>query len=259
MRVCHTSAAAGCVAAARGACGDGLLRGWAFTDGGIRVSLVSLDQPAGVVERARSVLSEAELERALSGTPEVRRRRLLSRAALRMALAEQLGMRPEALALTAGAHGKPALARRARPPLHFNVSVSGDICLIALTTVGPVGADIEHASAHLEPAARSFLAPAERRAVERLPGAARGDALLTLWTCKEALLKGLGRGLQEDPSRVVLSGPPALGVVSLPGDRAAAWRLIRFRPGPSAAAAVAVRAGGRSRSPALELSVMPWR
>ena len=94
-----------------------------------------------------------------------------------------------------GAHGKPQLAGS---PLHFNISHSGDLALIALAHV-ELGVDVELPRPRRTDAiARRFYAPGE---VERLfaieDAAARADAFFRLWTCKEAFLKVTGEGLSR--------------------------------------------------------------
>ena len=62
------------------------------------------------------------------------------RAALRLALARRLGGDPSEIRLISGPHGKPALADPV-DGLHFSSSSSGRCCLIAVTTIGPIGID----------------------------------------------------------------------------------------------------------------------
>src|SRR6478609_10153867 len=68
--------------------------------------------------------------------------RAAGRGALRRVLARYLDRDPEAIELTGGEHGKPALAGD-RPLFRFNLSHSGALALIAVAAEREVGVDIE--------------------------------------------------------------------------------------------------------------------
>ena len=89
---------------------------------GISIWRVDLREPAAVVERAAALLTAEERERAERGTADVRRRRLVARAALRIALARCLACAPAALRFATDPSGKPRLDG---PGPHFSVSSSG--------------------------------------------------------------------------------------------------------------------------------------
>ena len=86
--------------------------------------------------------------------------------------------------------GKPVLAQGG---LHFSLSHAGPWAVCALADT-PVGVDVELPRCTMA-TARRFFAPAEVAQVEALPEQARPDALLRLWTAKEAFTKALGQGL----------------------------------------------------------------
>jgi len=121
---------------------------------------------------------------------------------LHAVLAGRLGRSPAEVTLTArcricgGPHGKP----QPIDGVHFNLSHAGDRVVVAMTTLGPVGVDVE-----LREAAsfRGFdgvaLAESER-------GIAIGERA-TVWTRKEAVLKATGHGLAISPSDVEVSAP----------------------------------------------------
>jgi phosphopantetheinyl transferase len=124
----------------------------------------------------------------------VHRRRLLARAALRIALARCLGCAPAALRFATDASGKPRLDR---PGPQFSVSSSSDWSLIAVTSLGPVGIDLEGvvALAELEAIVARQFTPAQAQEILKQSGERRLAAFYRCWTRIEAQLKATGVGL----------------------------------------------------------------
>jgi len=115
------------------------------------------------------------------------------RAALRALLGRYLALSPSELVFRSGRFGKPRL----ETPLHFNVSHSQDLALMAFTTVGPAGVDLE-AVTHDLPAVdlATYFTDSESNLVcqaDSHPDQIR--TFLRLWTRKEAVLKAAGCGL----------------------------------------------------------------
>jgi phosphopantetheinyl transferase len=76
--------------------------------------------------------------------PQARRQFILCRASLRSLISERLGCRSLDIEISAGQHGKPnAMVRGQRVPLEFSISHSQNHGLIALSTEGAVGIDVE--------------------------------------------------------------------------------------------------------------------
>ncbi|GAA2780760.1 4'-phosphopantetheinyl transferase family protein [Streptomyces showdoensis] len=157
--------------------------------------------------------------------------------ALRTLLARSLGERPEELVFgrepcpcCGAAHGRPVLAVP-EPPLHFSLSHTEGLVLVALAPV-PVGADAQRRPApEAVPGLLAALHPGERAAVAAEPGAAaRAAAFGRLWARKEAYLKGLGTGLGRDTTLDDLGTDPA------------GWTVDDLPCGPRHHAAVALRA-----------------
>ena len=125
-----------------------------------------------------------------------RHRALLGRGVLRLALGSWMGCDPVSLEFQLGPHGKPALARHAQAPLHFNLAHSGDLILLAFHATSPVGVDVEQHRPDLawEPLARRVLSPAECQLLEQLPPERRRGAFLVAWCRLEAQLKARGEG-----------------------------------------------------------------
>lgn len=148
------------------------------------------------------------------------------REALRQVLARYLDQGAEKIELSVGEHGKPRLTDE---QLHFNLSHSGTLALIAVCGDREVGVDVER----IEPG-RDLIALAERAllpaAVEAVREAAEAERAATFyrhWACHEARLKCLGTGIGSLPP----PGSPAVTVETLEVD-------------PEYAAAVAVAGAG---------------
>ncbi len=168
----------------------------------VTVTPVDLAAGADEVARAEAVLSPDELARARRGTPAVHRRRVLLRAALRTALAAELGPGPDEVPLRTDALGRPRLP--AATGLDAGCSAAGALGLVAVGRGCRLGIDVETV-APWTPAVldEGWLAPAERQALAALPAAGRALAATRAWTRKEAVLKGRGTGLRDDPAAVV--------------------------------------------------------
>jgi 4'-phosphopantetheinyl transferase len=168
---------------------------------------------ASLQDRFEGQLDHAEWVRSRRfATDELRRRWAIGRGAVREILAGYLGIAardvpiaPRPCAACGGPHGKPALA----PPadgLCFNVTHTGELLLVAVAQGREVGIDAEPVgrARPLAATAHSWLGVPETRALERLPPHEREQALLRLWTLKEAYLKAVGVGLNADPREVVV-------------------------------------------------------
>jgi 4'-phosphopantetheinyl transferase len=228
---------------------------------GVRIWRVDLRQPAAWVAEAAAVLLEPdERERPASETPEASRRSRVTRAALRIALSRWCACSPSALGLIRGTHGKPTLTNTPVGPVHFNVSRSGDCCVIAVTGIGPIGVDVERVVAfpELEAIAGSRFGPPEAAAILRLRGERRLRAFYNCWTRKEAYLKATGVGLTGGLAGVTVTVDDAnASILSLHDDDPDAWTLAALRPGPDLIGAVAVRGALQLSGRAVEPTPLP--
>jgi 4'-phosphopantetheinyl transferase len=205
---------------------------------------VGLHQHPRYVERARLLLSPEEI-RALERVVEPHHsRRLLARASLRAVLSRHLGLSPAEVGFAYGPHGKPRLTGGQPSPVEFNLSTSGDLCLIAVTRAGPVGIDVEEVAPLPDTGliARRFFSASEAAAL----GAGDGvdvRRFLRYWTAKEAYAKGVGAGLSLPLADIAV--PPELEReerVTLLGPRGDRWSLVRVDPGPQHVATLAAKA-----------------
>lgn len=144
-------------------------------------------------------------------------------------LARYLGEQAEAIELVEDARGKPRLAHRS-PALHFNLSHSEALVLVAISRDREVGVDVER----IEPG-RDFVALAERAlaaadatAVREAAESERADVFYERWTRHEARLKCLGLGLGGPLPQDV----PAVTVEALPIDPGYAAAVAASGPTP---------------------------
>ncbi|MGK9232850.1 4'-phosphopantetheinyl transferase superfamily protein [Inquilinus limosus] len=205
------------------------------------------DPQAGLVllsaeERARADRFRTDLLRA---------RYVAAHAALRLLLGRALGRPAQTLRFGQNAWGKPELAEG---DLRFNLSHSGPWAVVALARGIEVGVDVEAVSQPpLEVAGIAYSA-AERAALAGLAGEALTAAFYAIWTRKEALSKGIGRGFSFDFTGFTVSADPAERTSRpvLPPDLAGAdWHLHDLPPLEGAAAAVAVPTDG--------IGIAAWR
>ncbi|MDM0068841.1 4'-phosphopantetheinyl transferase superfamily protein [Variovorax sp. J31P207] len=159
-----------------------------------RADLDSAPTPAAV-----ACLSDDEWERARRFVfARDRHRFVAAHAALRSTLAQQTGIPGALLDFTLGAFGKPVLIEPTG--LHFNLSHSQSVALIAISDGAEIGVDVELLRPMPDAAALAadYFTAAEQRALASLPSEQRDRAFLVGWTRKEACLKAVGTGLGID-------------------------------------------------------------
>jgi 4'-phosphopantetheinyl transferase len=138
----------------------------------------------------------------------------LAHAFWRVALGLTLNCAPDSVPLGRGTHGQPLLPDT---PFATSLSHSGSQVAFAIANSQTVGVDIEQSPprAKLRELTAMLCTRAEAQALEALPDATRTQAMLSLWTRKEALLKAFGVGLRVAPSTIdapldcTIEPPPA--------------------------------------------------
>ncbi len=124
-----------------------------------------------------------------------------ARALLRRTLADHLGKSPQTIEFSQVGNGKPVLAKGS---LHFNLSHSAHIAVIALSTDHSIGIDLEHSSRSFCPydlAEICFTAQEKAALRQHDQPEAR---FMAFWTAKEALMKLTGQGMSLEPRRISL-------------------------------------------------------
>lgn len=127
-------------------------------------------------------------------------RYVVTRALVRSVLGERLGVAPQNVEVRVTDFGKPVISE----DLHFNVSHSGDLIMMAISADRAVGIDVERRrEVHRAGALIArWLTPDEQHEVAALRAAGLGesDAFLRVWSAKEAKLKALGIGIAGAPN-----------------------------------------------------------
>jgi len=151
---------------------------------------------AAVDDLTSRVLSASERERltryrngAAAG------RYVITRSLVRSVLGDHLSLPPSEVQISQTDFGKPVVAGA----LHFNVSHSGDLVLLALSADRAVGIDVERCRGveRVSALVARWLTSAEQQDVARRVdgGADLSEAFLRVWSLKEARLKALGVGI----------------------------------------------------------------
>ncbi len=204
----------------------------------------------------RSAAAMAALTRILSADEQDRLSRIrctrtysefvVARGVLRNLLGAYLEIDPSEIRFSLGPVGKPELSHPGGSGLHFNLTHSRGLALVAVTRRCAVGVDVEHVrpmSNYLGLAERYF-SPREVAILNGLPDEQRMPAFFHAWTRKEAFLKAIGVGLSYGLERVEVTlgpGEPAR-LTSLDGaeTRARCWSMRHLEPAPGYVGALAL-------------------
>ena len=204
---------------------------------------VSLTAPSADAQgQFQSFLSAREIEIARRHRQEHDRANYVTRhAALRLVLARYLKAPPASLVFSEETNGRPILASPGAR-LHFNLSSSGDIVLLAVSCLAPVGVDVEKVReiANLLALARDHFAPTEFDDLTRLAPEERLFSFFVTWTRKEAFVKATGLGLSFPLDRFSTGRTDSPAAVDVGGARDKNWTMEDLVPGPGYAGALAI-------------------
>jgi 4'-phosphopantetheinyl transferase len=217
----------------------------------VHVWRIALEAGAAQAQELAHLLTPAELARASRFRVEEDRFRFqIGRAATRCILGAYLALPPENVGIDVDQFGKPRLDASTAPVeqrVHFNVSHSGRWILAAFARSFPVGIDVEQVRAErvTEDLIRHIFSDSERRALQALPAEQRSAAFFNGWTSKEALLKGLGLGLNVSLQAIEVSMDPhqPARLIDAPLEHCPGqWQLQRLEISGPYAATLAFRA-----------------
>jgi 4'-phosphopantetheinyl transferase len=212
----------------------------------VHVWRASLDREIPLVRRLAQTLSDAERGRANRFLlARDKNRFIVCRGVLRGILSGYLHTAAEELRFRYGDHGKPRLAEEAGAGgLHFNLSHSESMAVLAFTRGGEIGVDVERVrtDAAWEEIAAHVLSRQDCLLLQGIPGTLRRRAFFAAWTCKEAYVKARGQGLSFPLNRIdVTFAPLGLRRVGQDEAEAARWSLQELGVGGDYVAALAVQ------------------
>lgn len=176
-----------------------------------------------------------------SARPQDRRQRVDQR--LRQALSHYTPS-VEPLEFDRESKGRPFLRNSGAPD--FNLSDTSGGTLLAVSSRGRVGVDLERADRNL-PAlrlARRWFSPEETAALSLRPVADQASDFIRLWTAKEASCKATGTGIfgHLDRWRFALGGDDPVAIRPLPAEAGCIdeWRFVRISPATGFTAVLAL-------------------
>lgn len=130
---------------------------------------------------------------------------IICRALLKFILAEHTGLKVDNICIEVNSNKKPYLA--SDPSVYFNISHSVDYAIIAIAK-NPVGVDVEHINRNFSytDIVPTVCHQSEIKIIEN-----SNDPPLNFykfWTRKEALVKAIGKGLDDDISKISATDGP---------------------------------------------------
>jgi 4'-phosphopantetheinyl transferase len=201
----------------------------------VEVWFADLDACLGQIEVwERDILSDEERRRAdRIFEPSVRMRFVTARSILRHLLGERLGLDPASLVFAYGPFGKPRLAAAGHGELHFNLSHADRWGLLAISSTGRVGVDLERYQdiPEWEDMALACFPSEVRDQLDALPESERANAFVRSWTHREAILKAIGWGWAGSALRCRAPFAPGLVVHDLPPPVGYAAAIAHGNPG----------------------------
>lgn len=165
----------------------------------INIWVVELHRPALASNLYWKTLSPDEKNKAVSfKTTQLQKKYVVARGSLRYLLGSYLNMPPNSIQFTYNKQGKPTLENQDR--IFFNLSHSKDLAMIAFSKIAEVGIDLEHMdfSVDFSSLSKLVMTHEEQAEFQSLAKHKQTEIFFTLWTRKEAFVKGLGLGLQFD-------------------------------------------------------------
>lgn len=213
--------------------------------GEVHLWLFPLDLPPDRLESVlRQLTPEEASERARLPGP-LRAGQLASLGVTKAVLESYTGVRGVDQRIARSAAGKPEAGGRWGKGVRFSLSHSAGLALLAVALGGDVGVDLERVAPFPDPEAFAarFFTERDRMLLAGTPDGARQEVMLSLWTLKEARLKGLGEGVASIGGVEAIPAPGALRNRDPGGCGRTrnAWRLASLRPADRFVGAVAAQ------------------
>ena len=177
------------------------------------------------------------------------KRKLASAALARAFLAYRLGGTALDWQIVPDAAGAPRALFRNNPfPVHLTRSHSAGFAIVAISTDGPIGVDVERIAPHVsDPGFADHWFSGEERAYLAGAGADRQEAarrFFRLWTLKEAYLKARGLGFALPPDSISVATADRMPFFRLPPEDQRSWSFASHELGSEHCLAFVARADG---------------
>jgi 4'-phosphopantetheinyl transferase len=164
--------------------------------------LLDLSRLDNVATDHLTILSADELIRA-DTFKKNRQHFLATRILLRKALAHYTQLNAQDLVFLRTSQGKPFLMG---DPVFFNLSHCDQFAVLAVSTQGAIGVDIESFAKHnFLKIAQRYFHPEELQALSSCEDSERSILFYKLWTLKEAFFKAMGGGISTGLNKASFS------------------------------------------------------
>ena len=159
--------------------------------------------------------------------PELRQRYIINHGILRQLLAKYVNKSAADLRIEKSEFGKPFLPDS--PAVSFNMSHSGDILAVAISSRCQLGIDVERYKTrhNWEGLVKKCFAPEEAAYWYRLDETERNRAFYQFWVKKEALVKAVGKGITLGLELCVVNPDDTASFLRVPelGGLADQWQI----------------------------------
>lgn len=170
-------------------------------------------------------------------TPIHRKHFIAARAALREILSLYLSTTPEQIEFAYTDHKKPFLKSPRGLDINFNLAHSHDLAVYALALNIALGIDIEKVDNNThQGVADKYFSKIENDYLHRINPEEKASAFYRIWTAKEAIVKGIGKGLGLTLAHVSID--PKASTQTLTIDNAT-WQLCSLTIHPDYQATLA--------------------
>ncbi|MGZ9721005.1 4'-phosphopantetheinyl transferase family protein [Rhizobium miluonense] len=209
-----------------------------------------LDTPPPDLGMSAALLSLDECIRTIRFVRDRDRQRFVAaRTGMRIILGRYLGISPRSIGFDYGDNGKPSVQAYGAYPIHFNLSHSADLAVLAVSDRYELGIDIEEIRFLKEDIAKWFFSLREYQTLRSLPADSYMDGFYRCWTRKEAFIKAHGAGLSLplDSFDVTFDRSSESRLERLEGDAGAPanWAVLELETPINFAGAVVASTGGR--------------
>jgi 4'-phosphopantetheinyl transferase len=214
----------------------------------VHIWLIRFNQSEHIISESDAILSAEEKKRAKRfHFPIDQKRFSVTRTLLKKKLSGIINLPAPYIVFSFSKFGKPELESKS-PKIYFNVSHSGNLGLVAISDLGPIGIDVEQFRSEMTTAdiAKRFFSKAEIESYLSLPEDQKLQGFFNCWSRKEAFIKAVGKGLSLPLHTFDVSLRPdehvKLLAVRGQNEDVHSWQLVNLKTDTNYAAAYIVKA-----------------